>query len=216
MMKNPTPVKQTPPSTSFRARLLQNCIDAIRSKRNNHVQLLRLGDSHGTMDTSISSADLLSVEDGSYGCADKLVSRQQLMESFVAVIYKETLNDDESIMMEESPQVRKDLLDQLDVDQYNELMTELYDAIELELREQLEVSSNAHYEEQLVGEQVSFEQLQLSDEPNVIICPLCMIFHMTIDEEVHTATCLHCGASVRLEDLSADEFKNRLATAYDK
>lgn len=243
--KNPTPVKRTPTPTSFRSRLLQNCIDAIRSKRNNHVQLLRLGDrssSIGRMDTTIADNDPFSLEDGSYDSADKLVSRQQLMESFVAGIYNETLNEDDSAMMGESRQVQSDLLEQLDVDQYNELMTELYDAIELELRE-LEGISNALYEEQLVAEQVGFEQLlQLSDEPNVIICPLCRISHMTIDEEVHQATCLDCGASIRLEDssclvdgndpimvddgpssppgisyhVSADEFKNRLATAYDK
>lgn len=241
--KNPTPVKRTPTPTSFRSRLLQNCIDAIRSKRNNHVQLLRLGDrSSGRMDTTIADDGLFSLEGGSYDSADKLVSRQQLMENFVAGIYNETLNEDDSIMMGESRQVQSDLLGQLDVDQYNELMTELYDAIELELRE-LEGISNALYEEeQLMAEQVGFEQLQLYDEPNVIICPICRISHMTIDEEVHHATCLDCGASIRLEDsccpvdgndtimvddrprplpgischVSADEFKNRLATAYDK
>lgn len=236
---SPTPVKRTPTPTSFRSRLLQNCIEAIRSKRNDHVQLLRLGDRSGKMDTSIAGNGLFSLEDGSYDSVDKSVSRQQQMESFVAGIYNKTLNDD---MMGESRQVQSDLLDQLDVDQYNQLMTELYDAIELELRE-LEGISNALYEEeQLVAEQVGFEQLQLFDEPNVIICPLCRISHMTIDEEVHHANCHDCGASIRLEDsccpgdgsesimvnnglypppgisynVSADEFKNRLATAYDK
>jgi len=238
----PTPVKRTPTPTSFRSRLLQNCIEAIRSKRNDHVQLLRLGDRTGRMDTTIAGNDLFSLEDGSYDSADKSVSRQQRMESFVAGVYNKTLNDDDSIMMGESRQVQSDLLDQLDVDQYNELMTELYDAIELELREQEGISNALYEEEQLVAEQVGFEQLQLFDEPNVIICPLCRISHMTIDEDVHHANCHDCGASIRLEDsccpvdgsesimvndgpypppgisynVSADEFKYRLATAYDK
>ena len=140
--------------------------------------------------------------------------------------------------------VQIDLLGQLDVDQYNELMTELCDAIELELRE-LDGPPTLYYEEQLVAEEVGFEQLQLCDNHNVIICPVCRISNMTIDEEVCRASCSDCGACVALMDTSslaidggsvipidggnvklqsntindrvtADDFKNRLAVAYDK
>lgn len=200
-------IKQSPTSSiSLHQKVLNNCINAIRSKRHTQLNLLRNNYIFQRNDCSVNENNTNQHNN----------HRKELMENFVNDIYNETL-------------IENDMNNEFSID----ALTEIMQAIELEMQEfemsiyeeqlQAEEALEQYIQYSLYDEYSVDNQYQYCQDNN-IICPVCMLSNMDtanntnqLDNTITTISCNTCGTIIHLQvPISIVDFKNKLACIYDR